>query len=595
MNYFFVLLRFQKVTFLPALTWLRKWIFGIIICIGGLGSPLALAATSNDIITTAAVGGPSSSSVQSTSSSQPQVQPTSQQPSPVTQPPARRQAVPPVAIEEGSVFGSNLFVGAFSQGVGSSFNPNYAIAIGDMVRIDFWGGFELHSTFTVDPKGNVFLPHIGPVHIAGVRNQDLQGLIQLASKNVFRTTVHIYASLATSQSVRVFVSGFVKQPGLFEGTSMDSLLYYLDKAGGIDFDRGSFLKIEVKRNNQVRSTINLYDFLLHGELPMVQFADGDMIFVHSRQHTIVVSGLAENPNRFEFKKKQLKVSDLIELAKPLANVTHIRVTRNTGMVKYIEYFRISKASDVLLNSGDEVEFTSDQKSGTITVRVEGEHESAQEYVLQGGTRLGDLLKMIEFSDRSNKNSIQLFRRSVKENQKKMLDASLRSLEAAALEARSGTVEEAQLRVSEASLLLQWVDRAKAIEPLGQVYIAGSNRDELFLENGDVLNVPSKDLLVMISGEVLFPNAIIYNKRYRIRDYIKQTGGLLQSADSSRIVVAHVDGSYDVVSARERGRKVHPGDSILVVPIVDFKTGQFVKDVSAILFQLAFVAKTALLF
>lgn len=39
----------------------------------------------------------------------------------------------------------------------------------------------------------------------------------------------------------VFGALFVYRPGLYSGTSMDSLLHFLDQAGGIDPERGSFL------------------------------------------------------------------------------------------------------------------------------------------------------------------------------------------------------------------------------------------------------------------------------------------------------------------------------------------------------------------
>src|SRR3546814_10717169 len=55
------------------------------------------------------------------------------------------------------------------------------------------------------------------------------------------------------------------RPGAYAGTSMDSILHYIDQAGGIDPDRGSFLDIEVKRGSTVRAKLNLYDFLLRSE------------------------------------------------------------------------------------------------------------------------------------------------------------------------------------------------------------------------------------------------------------------------------------------------------------------------------------------
>ena len=76
----------------------------------------------------------------------------------------------------------------------------------------------------------------------------------------------------------------------------------------------------------------------------------------------------------------------------------------------------------------------------------------------------------------------------------LLATSLRSLEAALLTARSGSNEEARLRTQEADLTLQWVERAKKIEPLGQVQIAQAvDSGQLLLENGDVLRIPAGDL------------------------------------------------------------------------------------------------------
>jgi protein involved in polysaccharide export with SLBB domain len=168
---------------------------------------------------------------------------------------------------------------------------------------------------------------------------------------------------------------------------------------------------------------------------------------------------------------------------------------------------------------------------------------------------------------------------------------LRSLESSVLTARSGTLDEAQLRKDEAQLVLQWVARARTIEPIGQVLIAkSSNRDRLLLENGDVLRIPVKDGLVIVNGEVLFPSSIAYDPRMDVTDYIKQSGGYSQNADSSRVVVAHRDGSFG--DGRE-DLTVRPGDEILVLPKVDFKTRQFSKDIFQILFQLAVSAKVVL--
>lgn len=502
---------------------------------------------------------------------------------------------------QSDVFGANLFTGAFARQGASPFNADYALAVGDKVQVRFWGTFNFESVVSVDAQGNVFLPHVGPVQVLGVKNQDLQKVIEAAMAKVFRNSVSSYAQLAEAQPVRIFVSGFVNRPGLFNGTSMDSLLHYLDQAGGIDADRGSYLSVQVKRGDTIRAQVSLYDFLLLGKMPIVQLSDGDVVFVPPKQSQVKVSGLAVNTKRFEFAAKQAKVSDVLALAKPLASATHVRVVRNTGTLKNTEYYPLGQADTVMVQSGDELEFTADKKLGTITVRLEGEHLSAQEYVLPYGSRLKDLMSQVAFSSRSDSDGLQLFRISVKERQRQMLQTSLKSLETAALTARSGTSDEARLRKDEADLLLQWIERAKAIEPRGQVVLGQSvDRNELLLENGDILKVPLKDNLVLISGEVLFPNALAFDRKLGLDDYVQKAGGYTQNADTARIVVAHRDGSFTqnevdtgFFGKRTSKVKVNPGDEVLVLPKIDVKSRQIFKDMTQIIYQIAVSAKVVL--
>lgn len=499
---------------------------------------------------------------------------------PASPPPA------PVTVPLSDVFGAQLFTGSFAQQGSTQFNPDYYLSTGDQIQVRLWGGFTFDSVLTVDPQGNLFLPQVGPVQVRGVRNHELQFTVERAVAQVFKANVFSYASLAAAQPVRVFVGGNVRRPGLYNGTSMDSVLHYLDNAGGIDPDRGSFLDVQVKRGEAVRARLDLYRFMLDGQIPLVQLADGDVIFVPPRANTVQVSGIVENAKRFEFREAQISLAALSALAKPQAKATHVRVVRNTGTVRNVEYFPLGQAGEVTIGNGDEVEFTADKKPGTITVRVEGEHQSVQEYTLPYGAKVGDLLKQIQYTERSNRENIQLFRSSVKERQKKLLLISLQSLESTVLTARSGTNPEAQLRKTEAEMILQWVERAKKIEPSGQVQIAqAGNRDELPLENGDILRIPARDGLVLISGEVLFPNAIAWGKQLELDDYIARAGGYTQNADNARVVVAHRDGSFEL-----GGGDIRAGDEVLVLPKVDTKSRQIWTEMVQIIYQIAVSAR-----
>lgn len=495
------------------------------------------------------------------------------------------------------VFGASMFSGSFARQGATQFNADYLVASGDKIQVRLWGGYTWEGVATVDPKGNIFLPYVGPLKLAGVANRDIQGAVDAAIRRTFKANVYSYASLESAQPVRIFVSGQVRRPGLYNGTSMDSLLSYLDQAGGIDPQRGSFLRVQVKRGAAVRAEINLYDFLLDGRIPQVQLADGDVIVVTERQQVVRVTGLAAVPSQFEFASRSVSLAEVMRLSRPLPSATHVRIVRNSGTTRNVEYYPIAETGALQLATGDEVEFTADKKQGTITVRVEGEHLSPQEYVLPYGARLGALLSRIEFSEFSERESVQLFRRSVRERQRALLQASLKSLESAALTARSGTSDEARLRREEADLLLQWVERAKRIDPAGQVVVTPAARDALPLENGDVIRIPRRDGLVLVAGEVLFPNAVSMEAGLSVDDYIRKSGGFTQNADSSRIIIAHRDGTFEDVQA-QRGLfasapAIRAGDEILVLPRIDVKSRQITKDWTQILYQIAVSAAVVL--
>lgn len=495
------------------------------------------------------------------------------------------------------VFGGNLFTGTFSKQSPGRFNPDYAVMIGDQIQLRLWGGFEFDGVLEVDAQGNVFIPHVGPVKVLGVANKNLQATVETATKRIFRANVGCYASLAAPQPVRVFVGGSVNRPGLYDGTSMDSLLSYLDRAGGIDLDRGSFLNVVVKRGDLERAKVNLYDFLLEGRMPLVQLAEGDVIFVQPRQSTVKVSGLVSNGKRFEFSSETRTVADLARLAKPKPEATHVRVVRNSGEVLNTEYYPLDQAARIMLQNGDGLIFTADKKPGTITVRVEGEHLSPQEYVLPYGAKFGELMARIEFTGNADRDNLQLVRLSVKERQREMLQAALRNLETSVLTARSSTNEESRLRKDEAELMLQWVERAKYLEPSGQVVVARSEeRSGLLLENGDVIRVPKHDGLILVSGEVIFPNAVAFDQKFSLDDYIKAAGGFSQSADTSRVIIAHRDGSFEdtegVRAFWSSGPALRAGDQILVLPKVESKSIEVTRGITQVIYQIAVVAKVA---
>lgn len=509
--------------------------------------------------------------------------------------PANAKANPTVPAHR--AFGASIFGGEFANQSFVGFNPSYEISVGDKISLQMWGGFEFAGDVSVDAQGNIFIPKVGPVAVQSVRNQDLNQVVADAVGTVFRKNVGVYASLGGAEPVKVFVTGFVKQAGLFAGHSSDSVLFFLDAAGGIDPLRGSFLDVKVLRAGREIQSVNLYDFILTGALPSFQIADGDTIVVRPVLSRAAVLGDVENQNAFEFAAKEITAAELLKLARPKPQATHVRISRNNRTKTEVDYIAIDAVLPETIYPGDVLEVVSDKLQGTISVRVEGEHNSAQEFIMSYGATLGQLLSKVRFGANAQRDAVQLLRTSVKERQKETLDAQLRALEASVLTARSKTSAEAELRQREAELILQWVERARNVEPKGQVSLgSASSVDEILLEQGDIIRIPRTSNLVMVHGDVLFPSAMAFQTGSTIENYIEQAGGFTQSRSASNVLILHRDGSFDKVSKRQlkgKGIILYPGDEIFVLPRVQTKSFQLAQDIITIFYQLALSAGVVL--
>ncbi|GHF18412.1 polysialic acid transporter KpsD [Kordiimonas sediminis] len=506
----------------------------------------------------------------------------------------------PVQIDDqksDSVFGDSIFTGQFANQSFIGFNPSYEISVGDTLQLQMWGGFEFAGQLTVDAQGNVFIPRVGPVQVQGVKNGDLNKVISSSITSVYKKNVGVYASLEGAEPVKVFVTGFVRQPGLFAGHSSDSVLFFLDQAGGIDPARGSFLDIKVIRGGETFRTVNLYDFILTGKMPVFQILDGDTIVVGRVQSQIGVLGNVHTPAIFEFESDFIEAGKLLDMAGLKPSATHVRISRNNLKNTRVDYLPLDQAYKVAVYPGDVLEVTSDKQPGTISVRVEGEHLSDQEFVLPYGARLGTLLNMIEYGPNAQPEAAQLFRESVKARQKETLSAQLRALENSVLTARSETEGEANLRAQEAELIMQWVDRARQVEHTGQVLLGTSSRkNDILLEAGDIIKIPRQSNLIMVHGDVLFPTAMAFKPGQTVEDYIKASGGFTQNSRSANVLILHRDGTFVKVRNGDldsKRIKLVEGDEIFVLPRVATKNIQIASEIVSILYQLALSAGVVL--
>ena len=94
---------------------------------------------------------------------------------------------------------------------------------------------------------------------------------------------------------------------------------------------------------------------------------------------------------------------------------------------------------------------------------------------------------------------------------------------------------------------------KAIENPGSDY-------DMILRDGDRIIVPQYINTVKISGDVLYPNTVLYKKGEKAKYYVNQAGGFGSNAKKSHTYIVHMNGT---VNQMGKGDRPTPGCEIIV--------------------------------
>ncbi len=488
------------------------------------------------------------------------------------------------------VFGHNLFRGHFRDIKQPSFNKDYIINIGDVIQIRIWGAFEFSQEISVDTQGNIFLPKVGTVQVLGVKNSNLVSVVQNKIKKSYKDMVFCYANVASYQPITVFVTGNVSYPGLYKGISSDSVLQYIDRAGGIAQQFGSYRNIEIIRGNTTVKKFDLYSFLVSGQNDLFQFQSGDVVSVNSIMNQVTVTGDVKRPFKFEFPESQIPMRKLLFLAMLKPETTNFTITRwQRDNKQQLISGSLQDIKDLYVMAGDTVEFFSDHTSRLKKIAITGEHDGLDSILVDKDETLGGVLEKLRLNSRSNPAAVQVFRKSVADKQKELLLAHLSKLESVILTSSSVTPEESQIRSQENSAYMSFIERAKRVTPKGQIIInQKTDPYTIFLEADDQIYIPSVTNLAMVQGEVSIPGTHTYVDDFSANDYIELSGGLTENADDKNILVVSQNGSVKRFESKSQLKKaiVHNGDSILVLPKVAGKNVQLAKGITQIMYQIA---------
>lgn len=432
--------------------------------------------------------------------------------------------------------------------------------------IDYAGGFE----GVANPSNVSVIRKIGKERSISTVSEDKASSFELENGD----EVSVVANLNRFSNL-LEIQGSVFYPGLYElGDDVNTVSKLIEKAGGLRED--AFLAravIHREKDNLGFETVSvpLRD-ILSGSSPDIVLKKNDLLVVSSNfdiesRGTLTINGSVNNPGIFPF-ADNTTIEDLILQAGGLldgASMSKVDVSRRyydpySGEVpdRLGETFSFS-IKDGLVVTEDGSQFilkpydvVSVRKSPAYHVqqfvKIEGEVVFPGEYVLQSKSER--LSSLIERAGGLTKHAYLrggLLTRSISDEQEELNKATERLSQKGN---SSNSMDSESLKFSESYNI--GVDMEKALSNPGSL-------DDIILVEGDKIMIPENSNIVNISGEVLYPNVVVFQPGKGLDYYINQAGGYTQSSKRSRVYVVYMNGNV----SRAAGAKLEPGCQIVV--------------------------------
>lgn len=490
--------------------------------------------------------------------------------------------------------------------------PDYLLRTGDELVVTLWGSVDADLRTQIDRTGRITIPRVGPIMLSGVRYADASEVISRRVAQTFKN-FNISVSLGQLRGVRVYVTGFVQQPGAMTTSALATLTQVLMQAGGPS-NAGSFRQIQLRRGGQQVGQFDLYELLLNGNrgADLLLQAD-DVVHVGPVGRQVALVGSVNRPAIFELKPGET-LADLLRMAggfNPVADSTRLSLDRfsdrSSGRTLQLDLpaaQRNEPQNGDVLRAFNAAEVAMPSEQQNKRVRIEGEVARPGEYILPPSSSLADAIAAAGgFTSQAYVYGTTFTRESVRKTQQENFDRALRDMEVQlttrSASRRTSSAEEATAAESSTLATSRFIEQLRKLKPTGRVVLQLEAQaralPELVLEDGDRLLVPAKQTSVGVFGSVFNAGSFLYSNNRTLDSYLQLAGGPTRGADRSSLFVVRANGS--VISAQQKPSSlfssedriykmaVEPGDTIFVPEEMDKSTfTQKAKEWTQILYQ-----------
>jgi protein involved in polysaccharide export with SLBB domain len=178
---------------------------------------------------------------------------------------------------------------------------DYVLGPDDQLLIRAWGKIELNSRETIDRNGQINLPRVGAVNVAGLRYSQVESYLRSAIGALFKD-FELNVTLGRLRTIQIYVLGSARQPGAYTVSSLSTLVDALFSSGGPSAT-GTMRDIQLRRDGKILTDFDIYDLAAKGDKSRdVRLSAGDVIFIPPIGPQVAISGDINQPGIFEIKE-----------------------------------------------------------------------------------------------------------------------------------------------------------------------------------------------------------------------------------------------------------------------------------------------------
>ena len=471
-------------------------------------------------------------------------------------------------------YGLNLF-----RSMQSSFMPlnepnfgnNYILDFGDIIEINLRGNTVLSYELEVKRDGTISIPELGSLYISGLNYE--QGVKKITDKiETSYTGTNADISLKEIRDIKVLITGSVEFPGIYTLSGNSNVLQALNIAGGVN-EAGTLREIEIKRDGNVISSVDLYDALIFGDISNIkQLQSGDSVYVKPAKKLVRAGSGFINEALFELKDNE-NLEDLFKfsggISRNISNETFSLIRLDGSIINELN-MDSNELKDIQVNHLDSLYF---EVSNIGSIKIFGEVARPGIYTIQPGEDMFDIIKKAGgYTIDAYPLGGVLKRKSVEDLELKYIEKSYRNI----VSFLAQNPDKLQANNDIGSILEEF----KNLKPSGRV-VAEFDYEKLneqhslraVLKDKDEIYIPSISNIVYVYGDVGNPQALGFKDMYPVTEYINLAGGLNRTADKSHIIVIKPNGESSLLNIAKFPNllreeiDVYPGTLVYVPPQV----------------------------